>query len=296
MTATSVLARPMLAGMFVYGGIEALRDPKSRVLPAESIAPLIARQLGLPEDTELLVRINGGVQVAAGLMLATGKFPRLASAVLATSLVPTTLAGHRFWEEDDPSKRHTQQVQFLKNTAMLGGLLLATADTGGRASLPWQARRQMRRAARKAARKAAKGAAAAHLTADAAHAVAAGAKSATTTGGAAAKGAATPGAHLARAAVAVVPELARAATSGAGQLGDRVTPTINQWGERVTQLGERVGPTVSAVGERVGPAVTQLGERVGPAVAQLGERVGPTVSAVGERVGPTVSAVGERVS
>jgi uncharacterized membrane protein YphA (DoxX/SURF4 family) len=152
MTATSALARPMLAGMFVFGGAEALRDPKSRVVPADKIAPAIARQLGLPENTELLVRINGGVQVIAGLMLATGKFPRVASAVLATTLVPTTLAGHRFWEEQDPSKRHAQQVQFLKNTATLGGLLLATADTGGRPSVTWLATRQARRATMKARR------------------------------------------------------------------------------------------------------------------------------------------------
>ena len=50
-------------------------------------------------------RINGAVQVAAGLMLATGRFPRLSSALLAGSLVPTTLAGHRFWEEEDETRR-----------------------------------------------------------------------------------------------------------------------------------------------------------------------------------------------
>jgi len=161
MTATGMVARPMLAGMFVFGGIESLRDPKSRVVPADKVAPAIARRVGLPEDTELLVRINGGAQVAAGLMLATGKLPRVASLVLAGSLVPTTLAAHRFWEETDPSKRHTQQIQFLKNTAMLGGLLLAAADTGGRPSITWRAKRKARRArraSRKAMRKAAKGA------------------------------------------------------------------------------------------------------------------------------------------
>jgi len=38
--------------------------------------------------------------------------------------VPTTLAGHRFWEEEDEAARAQQTVQFLKNAAMMGGLLL----------------------------------------------------------------------------------------------------------------------------------------------------------------------------
>ena len=43
---------------------------------------------------------------------------------LAGSLVPTTLAGHRFWEEEDDAARAQQTVQFLKNLAMFGGLLM----------------------------------------------------------------------------------------------------------------------------------------------------------------------------
>ena len=35
-----------------------------------------------------------------------------------------TLAGHRFWGEEDPPARGEQTIQFLKNAAMMGGLLL----------------------------------------------------------------------------------------------------------------------------------------------------------------------------
>ena len=94
MTLVRRLARPCLASMFVTGGLDALRAPASKVPTADPIAPRIAEKLPyLPEDTEQLVRINGAVQVAAGLMLATGRMPRLSSALLAGSLVPTTLAG-----------------------------------------------------------------------------------------------------------------------------------------------------------------------------------------------------------
>ncbi len=54
------------------------------------------------------------------------------------SLVPTTLAGHRFWDESDASSRAAQRIHFLKNVSMLGGLLIAADDTGGRPSIPWR--------------------------------------------------------------------------------------------------------------------------------------------------------------
>ena len=37
-------------------------------------------------------------------------------------------AGHRFWEIDDPVNRSRQRTQFLKNTAILGGLLVMALD------------------------------------------------------------------------------------------------------------------------------------------------------------------------
>jgi putative oxidoreductase len=43
-------------------------------------------------------------------------------------MIPTTLAAHRFWTVEDPGLRKQQQVQFHKNMAMIGGLLLAALD------------------------------------------------------------------------------------------------------------------------------------------------------------------------
>src|SRR5437763_214856 len=125
------VARPMIAGMFIVGGLDAFQHPDTKAAKAEKVAPPVARTLGLPEDTTTLVRANGAVQVGAGALLAVGRFPRLASLILAGSLVPTTLAGHRFWEETDKQARTMQRTHFLKNVAMLGGLLLAAVDTEG---------------------------------------------------------------------------------------------------------------------------------------------------------------------
>jgi uncharacterized membrane protein YphA (DoxX/SURF4 family) len=134
------LSRALLAAPFVVGGINALRSPEKHTAVAEEVGVPIAEQLGLPDDPKTLVRINAGVQIGAGALLALGVLPRPASVALAASLVPTTIAGHRFWEKTGPDRR-TQLIQFAKNAGLLGGLLAAALDTGGRPSLFWQARR-----------------------------------------------------------------------------------------------------------------------------------------------------------
>jgi putative oxidoreductase len=146
MTPTRWLARPLLSSMFVAGGIDSVRHASEKVKKAEKITRHLTDR-GVSLDTTTMVQINGAVQVGAGVMLAFGRFPRLAALVLAGSLVPTTLAAHRFWEEEDPDARAEQRGQFLKNASMLGGLLLAAVDTGGRPSLAWWANRAAHRAA-----------------------------------------------------------------------------------------------------------------------------------------------------
>ena len=135
-------ARLMLSSMFLAGGIDAVLNAAPKVPVAEDVAGRSAAPLpGLPEqNTELLIRVNGLVQVAAGALLALGRLPRLAALALAASLVPTTLAGHRFWEQREEGQRQQQQVHFLKNVSMFGGLLLAALDTEGRPGLAWRAR------------------------------------------------------------------------------------------------------------------------------------------------------------
>lgn len=127
MTVLRTLARPMLASMFVYGGVNAVRHASAMAPKAKPVADLAAKQ-GVSVSPANLVRINGAVHVAAGAALATGRAPRLSALVLAGTLVPTTAQGHRFWDETDPGARQNQTIHFLKNVSMIGGLLLSTLD------------------------------------------------------------------------------------------------------------------------------------------------------------------------
>lgn len=140
------IARPMLASIFIAGGLDAVRRPETKVKAAEAVTvPLIRTASWVPEDPEVLVRVNGAVQVGAGVLLAAGKFRRLAAIALIGSIIPTTYAGHRFWEEIDDVSRAQQRTHFLKNLGLLGGLILAAVDNDGAPSLGWRARRSGRR-------------------------------------------------------------------------------------------------------------------------------------------------------
>jgi uncharacterized membrane protein YphA (DoxX/SURF4 family) len=118
----------MLAGMFVYGGLDSLQHPDGKVAAANKVVGSLAEASGDRVTTAQIVRANGAIQVAAGVALASGLLTRPAALALMASLIPTTVAGHRFWEETDPGPRHIQRIQFFKNLSMMGGLLLAFAD------------------------------------------------------------------------------------------------------------------------------------------------------------------------
>lgn len=154
------IARPMLAGIFVWGGINALRYPSAHVPAAEPVTKPLAAKTQLPDDTELLVRANGAAMVAGGALLATGKAPRLASALLLGTMVPTT-ATHNFWAESDPQAKAGKLTQFIKDVSLMGGLILAAVDTEGKPGVAYRAKlagegieRTARQARKSAAREA----------------------------------------------------------------------------------------------------------------------------------------------
>lgn len=129
MTVLRVIARPMLASMFVYGGASALKSPGRRVEKAQPIADTIKKAVpDAPVSGATLVRANAAVHLVAGLGLATGRAPRISALALAATMPPTTYTGHQFWNETDPAQRTNQTIHFLKNVAMTGGLLMSTLD------------------------------------------------------------------------------------------------------------------------------------------------------------------------
>lgn len=133
------IARPLLAGIFILGGYNALRHPSGHAPVAEPVTKPIAQRTSLPDDTETLVRANGAAMVLGGTMLALGKFPRTGATILMGTLVPTA-ATHQFWNETDPQAKQTKMTQFVKDLSLLGGLMLAAADTEGKPGVAYRAK------------------------------------------------------------------------------------------------------------------------------------------------------------
>jgi putative oxidoreductase len=143
MTIVRTVARAALAAIFVSSGTDAVLNPERLVPKAkpvtDRIAPLFERsELRLPTETRTLVQVNGAVQATAGLLMLT-PLRRPAAVVLAASLIPTTLAGHPFWQAADSAERAVQRTGFLKNLGLFGGLIFAALDTGGKPGVRWRA-------------------------------------------------------------------------------------------------------------------------------------------------------------
>jgi uncharacterized membrane protein YphA (DoxX/SURF4 family) len=125
-----VAARLLTGSTYAVLGYDAWRTPGGRVAQAGPTLAALRRAVPLPDD-ETVVRGNAAVQTVAGATLALGVLPRLSALALFCSMVPTTVAGHGFWTVEDPAARKQQRVQFSKNMAMLGGLLLAARREQG---------------------------------------------------------------------------------------------------------------------------------------------------------------------
>jgi uncharacterized membrane protein YphA (DoxX/SURF4 family) len=144
------IARPLLSVAFIGQGVDALRNPKPA---ADAARPALDGMRALPDpigtnvpsDAETFARANAAVQIGGGLLLATGKMPRLASAALAFTVIPSSIGGHMFWTETDPQRKADERRALMTDLSLLGGLIIAAVDTEGKPSLGWRGRRAARK-------------------------------------------------------------------------------------------------------------------------------------------------------
>ena len=140
----------MLATTFITRGVDALRSPKPA---ADAARPTLEGLSKLPDpvganvptNAETVAKVTAGVQIGAGLLLATGRLPRLSSAALAVSVVPGSLGGHAFWNETDPDRKAVERKALFADLGLIGGLIIAAVDTEGKPSLGWRGRRAARK-------------------------------------------------------------------------------------------------------------------------------------------------------
>ena len=120
-----VIARILLALMFVLAGF-------GKLTGLEGTAGYIASK-GLPAPM-LLAVAAGVVELVAGVLLIIGWQARWAALALAAFTVVASVIFHNFWAMP-AAQQMTQQLMFMKNIAVVGGLLLVFAFGAGSLSL-----------------------------------------------------------------------------------------------------------------------------------------------------------------
>ncbi|MCC3314247.1 DoxX family protein [Nocardia africana] len=268
------LARPLLASVFVVDGVDTLMHPEPRAQAASTLVSHGEQRLPdsvsakLPADPAKVVRINAIVRVGAGTLLALNRAPRLSSLALAVTVIPATVTEQDFWNESDAQQRAAKRTAFIKDVGLLGGLLIAAADTEGKPSLGWRGRR----AARKAA-------AALPFTAATTETVRDRLQQQAVRGRELAAVAADKGADLASVAQSRGAELASVAQSRGGELAEAAREHGTEWAELARSRGAELAGTAldhrgewAEVAKRRGADLADAAREHGGEWAELAKR------------------------
>jgi putative oxidoreductase len=122
---TPLFGRVLIGLIFLLSGI-------IKIANWHAMAGLLASK-GMPVANVMLAGAIL-VEVLGSLCLILGVQTRVAAWIMFLYLIPTTLLFHNFWA-DQGAMRQDMMVHFLKNLAIMGGLLMVAAYGPGKLSL-----------------------------------------------------------------------------------------------------------------------------------------------------------------
>lgn len=122
-----LIGRILISQLFIYYGYTKIVG-----FASGGTAAYIASK-GLPVP-QLLVVLTIVIEVGGGLMILLGWRARLAAAVLFLWMIPVSFLFHNYWSMEGPAVM-ANQVNFLKNVALMGTMFLIFAFGPGRYSL-----------------------------------------------------------------------------------------------------------------------------------------------------------------
>lgn len=117
-----LLGRLLMAALFVPAGLH-------KITGFATTAAMMAAK-GLPLSEVLLV-LTIAIELGGGLMLLLGWHARAAAVALFLFMIPVTLVFHGFWNIADAQAQGMQQIMFMKNIAIMGGLAFIAAFGSG---------------------------------------------------------------------------------------------------------------------------------------------------------------------
>jgi len=120
-SAVKLIGRILLSGVFIGSGL-------SKVIAFSMMTGYVAAK-GLPMPAVAL-GIAAAVEILGGLAVLAGFKTKIASWILFLYLIPTTFVFHNFWALQGMEKMDNQ-AHFMKNLAIMGGLLILAASGAG---------------------------------------------------------------------------------------------------------------------------------------------------------------------
>jgi len=110
-----ILGRIIFGAYFLYNGLNHLKSHKAMTGYAKS--------KGVP-SAQLAVIVSGLMLVLGGLGFILNMYIYESVIMLLVFLIITTFMMHAFWKISDPMQKMGEQVNFTKNMALIGALLM----------------------------------------------------------------------------------------------------------------------------------------------------------------------------
>jgi putative oxidoreductase len=109
------LGRIIFGAYFIYSGFGHFKNEKGLTGYAKS--------KGVP-SARTAVLLTGAMLIVGGLGVLLNSYVSESATLLLIFLIPTTLMMHAFWRISDPMHKMSDQVNFFKNLALIGALLM----------------------------------------------------------------------------------------------------------------------------------------------------------------------------
>jgi uncharacterized membrane protein YphA (DoxX/SURF4 family) len=114
MKAAFLLGRMIFGGFFLYNGIHHFQERRAMAQYSS------AKHVPSPD---VAVIATGTMLLLGGASIALGVKPKWGTLAVMAFLAGVSPVMHNFWSVEDPNQRQNEQINFMKNLAMLGGAL-----------------------------------------------------------------------------------------------------------------------------------------------------------------------------
>jgi uncharacterized membrane protein YphA (DoxX/SURF4 family) len=79
------------------------------------------------KNAKTAVIVGGILLILGGAGIVLGIFPRFSVLLLEIFLIPVTLKMHQYWKITDPMQKMGEEINFMKNVALIGAALMFLA-------------------------------------------------------------------------------------------------------------------------------------------------------------------------